>query len=154
LSEIEDWIDDPWLLDEKLNLSGPCPSGRGRVFVINSKAAFDSAGISCGINDFLLVSSKLFLAVGGFNEYPGNFGLENAIAAKFMRIVPGMVVQFFLVPVVKRYHPPTARERVPDLDADGIAHGFVCRGHSPLVKKFGDFPQWGLSTMRFEEIQK
>jgi hypothetical protein len=43
---------------------------------------------------------------------------------------------------------------VPDLDTEGIAQGFVCRGDSPLVKQFGDFPQWGLSTMKFEEVVK
>jgi hypothetical protein len=154
LSEIEEWIDDPWLLTEHLNLTGYCPRLGDRLLVIDSRHAFEGTDLSCGINEFLMMSKKLFVALGGLNEYPGSAGVHAAIAAKLMRLVPGVVVQFLPVPVVERYHQRARSGGVPGLDVGGIVQGFICRGESPLTGKYADFPQWGLSTMAFDEITK
>jgi hypothetical protein len=154
IGAIEDAIDDFWSSDTTLNLARHCKGPSKRATFVRSVEDMRASECPCGIGDFLMLSRQLMVALGGFNEYPATEWLDWLIASKFWRLVPGFVVQFLVSPVLSRWRAPVRDIRLPNLDLGQVVGDFECLGDSYRIRKFGDYPQWGLSTMEFKEVIK
>jgi hypothetical protein len=154
IGAIEDAIEDFWSLDNTLNLTRHCKAPNERATFVRSLNDLRVSECPCGIHDFLLLSRQLMVALGGFNEYPATEWLDWLVASKFWKLVPGFVVQFLVSPVVKRWRAPVDGVRLPNLELGQTVSDFECLGDSYRIRKFGDYPQWGLSTMEFREVVK
>ena len=128
-----------------------CPPiwNHNTYFIITSAQNLASDGYPCGIENFVMASQKMWLALCGLDEFPTGYGSDYSILAKFMKMVPGFI-QFFLPPIGILGEKVKPQFKI-SLNHSIISKWYGCSGESLNIKLYSDSPEWGLPTYEFDE---
>lgn len=147
-------MSEPWELSSLTRVQERC-NIFGYSFVLQtSQSDFEPKANPCGAGDFLLMSKEMWLAVGGFTEYPGNPNIDAVFLAKIMKLIPGYARSFIRYSTLHQWHPKKNVLRAALNDHTDIMAEYACKGESKLLGQYDNPEKWGFSDEVFEEIVK
>lgn len=151
IPQLAQGLNEPWVFD-KWDINHRCTSS-GNVFnIINDDMSFELYSNPCGTGDFVLLSKKMWEAIGGFNEFPANPNVDTVFNAKMMKMLPGYVRIFVEPLILHQKHPKKNIFRPSVEEHPKYMKEYICYGRCPKCGPFADNQYWGLSNQKFEEI--
>ncbi|OHS99024.1 hypothetical protein TRFO_08576 [Tritrichomonas foetus] len=143
--------DTPWSLNDQFELASRCPTNlKGTSFEI-SVSSLQKDAWPCGAGDFLMMSAKMWDAVGGFNEFPGNANVDALLLGKMMKFVPGYIRFMMRAPIVHQYHPRKNIFRPAVRNHEEMMRSYACSCECKILGKFQDNDNWGLNDETYLE---
>jgi hypothetical protein len=134
-----------------LSLSSRCPRSLERTSWQTAVDALVDNAWPCGAGDFLLMSRRMWFAVHGFNEYPGNANVDALFLGKLMVIVPGYVRHIIRTPIIHQYHPRQNIFRPSVREHEALMKDYACHAECPRLGRYEDSDSWGFGDQQFNE---
>jgi hypothetical protein len=145
-----DAMHEKWRFRE-LNATKHCLKFKRRLLLADSIEKFVENFEDCGIENFIMMSRKMWHAIGGFDEMPDFAEQFQVFLGKMMRMVPGYV-RMFIQPIILHNNGGVSRTYPPrEADIDKVMEDYACKGETDQIS-VEEHRDWGLRGLFIEEF--
>jgi hypothetical protein len=149
LDHLLDVMHEKWRFRE-VNATKHCLKFNRRFLVSDSIDKFMANYEDCGLENFVLMSKRLWKTIAGFDEGGDYFEMYAVFLSKIMRLVPGYVRQF-ISPIVLYNTNTTLREFPPaDVNTTKVMEDNACDGESEDAVAY-QHDNWGAHSCYLQE---
>ena len=149
--EIFQLSEEPWN-HKKFQLHDNTDTFRNELYFYTNVYSFDNYLFRAGSGDFLLLSKKLWEAIGGFHEFGKNSHVDNLLQIKMLKLVTGFVRVYLPFSIVHQEHEHLNSKHLAVDNILDIFYHYLNHGRTTLFPPERDPDDWGYSTEKFDEI--
>jgi hypothetical protein len=137
---------EKWRFRE-INATKHCPKFNRRLLVADTVQKFLENYEDCGIENFVLMSRRMWRAIAGFDEGNDYAEMYTVFLAKFMRHIYG-AVRMFIQPIILHSNDAVLRDPFStEANVTKILEDEACYGESEDSVAFLNDQGWGAHTM-------
>ncbi|OHS94191.1 hypothetical protein TRFO_11250 [Tritrichomonas foetus] len=144
-------IEEPWN-HKKIMFTENVDTSRNDMKLYRDYFDFELFLFRAGAGDFLLMSKKLWEAIGGFHEFGVNTQVDNMLNMKLLRMVTGFVRVYLPFSIVHQEHEHVSPKFGEVNDMLKIFEQFIHHGQTNAFDPERDALDWGYKDCAFEEI--
>lgn len=152
VDEIIQVNEEPWIT-KKYHFSDYYDNERKSMRLYRSRSDFDRYLFRSGAGDFLLLSKKLWNAIGGFHEMGFNTHVDNLFNLKMLKLAMGFTKTFLPYPIIHQEHPHLSPKFGMVDNLITIYYQYLIHGRTNATPYESDRLDWGYSNETFQEIQ-
>lgn len=151
IEEVLKLNEEPWN-QKKYNFKDYYDIGRKSFTFYRQAHNFESYLFRAGAGDFLLMSRKLWDAIGGFHEMKFNTHVDNLLNLKMFKLITGFPKMFLPYTIIHQEHPHINPVYGTIDSILNVFLQYLHHGRTNILPFESDRLDWGYKNITFKEI--